>query len=111
MKKLSLLALILILPMLFACGKSEKEDMNKEFSMKAKVTAVSDKIEVEVIESEYTSGVYWIITSDDTVFVNSKEKKISKGDIMTDDTVIITYNGQIMMSYPPQAVALKIKKL
>ena len=110
MKKLRLVALILILPMLFACEKSEDNGLKDLFQMKTKVTAVSEKIEVEVIESEYTSGVYWIITSDDTVFENSKGKKIAKDDIKPGDTVIITYNGQIMMSYPPQTVAIKIQK-
>lgn len=110
MKKLSILTLILILPMLFACGKSGDDDMNKGFSMTAKVTAVNEKIEVEVIESEFVSGPFWVITSDKTDFIDKNGKNIKKDDISVGDTLIITYNGQMMMSYPPQVAALKIKK-
>ena len=114
MKKLSLVAFILLLPLLFACNGGEKDNMsstkNDEFVMKATVIAVGEKIEVEVTESEYTSGPFWIITSDSTEFLNASGKKITRGDIKAGDTVTVTYNGQVMMSYPPQVVALIIKK-
>ena len=110
MKKLSIATLILILSMLFACGESSDYDMNEQFKMKAEVTAVGEKIEVDVIEAEYASGLYWVITSDKTAFADKDGEKIEKDDIAVGDTVIITYNGQVMMSYPPQVVALKIKK-
>ena len=111
MKKLSFVALILLLPLLFACGNGEDDNMNKGFEMKATVVAVGEKIEVEVIESEYASGPFWIITSDATAFTDNDGKNIKKEDIKTGDTVIITYNGQVMMSYPPQVVALTIRKI
>ena len=114
MKKIGLLALILILPMLFACGEAEKgeneEPMSDGFRMTAVVTAVGEKIEVNVTESEYATGPFWIIISEKTVFCDENGNKISKADIKSGDSIVITYNGQMMMSYPPQVVATKIQK-
>ena len=111
MKKIGFIALLLMLPLLFACNNAEEEDMIEGFEMKAVVTALGEKIEVDVTEAEYAAGPFWIITSEETEFTDKNGKKISKDDIKIGDTVIITYNGQVMMSYPPQAVALAIKKI
>ena len=115
MKKIGLLALLLILPMLFACGEVEKEEseemLTDGFKMEAEVTALDEKIEVEVIKSEYASGTFLIITSDNTSFFDKNGAKISKADLKVGDTVEIVYNGQMMMSLPPQVVALQIKKI
>ena len=115
MKKIGLLALLLILPMLFACGEVEKEE-NAEmtadgFKMEAVVTALDEKIAVEVTKSEYASGAFLIITSENTSFLDENGEKISKSDIKVGDTVEIVYNGQMMMSLPPQVAALKIRKI
>ena len=96
--------LALVLPCLLATGCAEKEESVK---MTARVTAIGDKIEVEVIESEYTSGPYHVITSGDTVFTKNGIK-IGRNDIKVGDTVEIYYSGQVMLSYPPQIVAHKI---
>ena len=96
--------LALVLPCLLSTGCSESEDVVK---MTARVTAIGDKIEVEVIESEYTSGPYHVITSDDTVF-QKNGIKINRDGIKVGDTVEIYYSGQVMLSYPPQIVAHKI---
>ena len=114
MKKIGLLALLLILPMLFACGETGKgeneEPMSDGFRMTAVVTAIGEKIEVNVTESEYATGPFWIITSSETVFLDKNEDKISKDDVKAGDSILIIYNGQMMMSYPPQVVAQKIVK-
>ena len=112
MKRIGLLALILILPMLFACGETEENEkiMTDGFKMEAEVTAVGEKIEVEVTKAEYATGPFWIITSDKTAFFDENGGKISKSDIKAGDSVVIVYNGQVMMSYPPQVVALEIRK-
>ena len=96
--------LALVLPCLLATGCSENEESVK---MTARVTAIGDKIEVEVIESEYTSGPYHVITSGDTVF-QKNGIKIDRDGIKVGDTVEIYYSGQVMLSYPPQIVAHKI---
>ena len=78
-----------------------------EFFMIARITELGEKIRVEVIEGEYAFGTYLIITSDSTVITDSDgyATELSAGD-----TVRIVYNGQVMMSMPPQVVALKITK-
>lgn len=96
--------LALVLPCLFATGCSESEEGVK---MTARVNAIGDKIEVEVIESEYTSGPYFVITGDGTEYTKNGSK-ISRDDIKVGDTVEIYYSGQVMLSYPPQIVAHKI---
>lgn len=78
--------------------------------MTATVDELGEKITVTVIESEYAYGVYWVITGNDE-FYNKNGEKISRDEICVGDTVEIIYNGQVMMSYPPQIVARKITVL
>ena len=82
-----------------------------EFKMTAKIESIDEKIAVDVIESEYTTGPHLVITSQQTDFRDSNGKSIKKSDLSVGDTVEIFYSGQVMMSYPPQIVAAKIKKL
>ena len=84
--------------------------MNDYFTMLATVKNVEEKIEVDVISAEYASGIYWVITSPATRITDEKGNIIKKTDLKVGDTVKIIYNGQVMMSYPPQIVALEIKK-
>ena len=79
-----------------------------DFKMIAKVTEVSDKIAVDVIESEYTSGIHWVNTAKATEYFDKNGNAISRSDIKVGDTVEILYSGQVMMSYPPQIVAAQI---
>lgn len=81
-----------------------------DFVLKAKVISVNDRnIEVEVIESDYAFGVYWVLTNESTVYFDKDGSSINRVDIKPDSTVEITYGGQVMMSYPPQIVAHIIK--
>ena len=109
----SIAIMVLVLPLLFACGEGgEDESMSNDlFEMKATVNEVGEKIEVDVFEAEYASGIYWVISSELTKLLDKDGNEISKDDIKSGDTVIITYNGQVMMSYPPQVAALSIKKI
>ena len=79
-----------------------------DFKMIAKVTDVSEKIAVDVIESEYTSGIHWVNTAKATEYFDKNGNAISRSDIKVGDTVEILYSGQVMMSYPPQIVAAQI---
>ena len=108
---LSILFLALVFPVLGSCtaDSGEVKDEVPSFEMKAEIIALGDKIEVNVTEAEYASGIYWVITSDETDFLDKNGKKISKDSLKNGDTVLITYNGQVMMSYPPQIVALSVK--
>ena len=125
---LKIIPLLLILSLLFSCTTSggseetgdsdatENEDAegsnsnkeNTEFTMKAKILRLGEKLEVEIIESEYSSGIFHIILSDKTEIYNSDGVKIDKSDLTVDDVIVIVYSGQIMMSYPAQTVAIKI---
>lgn len=115
MKKLTkLLFILLVLSTLSGCeslgfltGPSEDIDGAK---MTAEVVFVGEKLEVNVIEGEYgASGPYWVITSPETVIIDSSGRRISKLNV--GDKIEIIYSGQVMMSYPPQIVAKKITLL
>ena len=105
--------LILSLSLLTSCGvtDTEKEDGGavNEFTMKAKLLANEEKLEVDVIEAEYASGNFHIIVPEETDIYGSDGEKIKKSDLKVGDLITISYSGQIMMSYPPQTVALKIR--
>lgn len=76
---------------------------SQEFYMTACIQEIGDKIEVEVISGEYAYGVYLIITGDSTKYHNTTRESLKAGD-----KIKIVYGGQVMMSYPPQIVALDI---
>jgi hypothetical protein len=78
--------------------------------MLARVKSLEEKIEVEVISAKYASGIYWVLTSPATRILDEKGNIIKKADLKVGDTVKIIYNGQVMMSYPPQIVALDIER-
>ena len=92
--------------------KSGDYDMNdSSFIMRAIVEHIEDKIRVNVYEAEYAQGIYVIIYGESTVFVDSYGNNISLSNLRIGDKIEITYNGQVMMSYPPQVAATRIKKL
>ena len=103
-KKLMLLASVLLLT---SCA-APSEDTGPHVTMTAVIDNISDRIEVTVLESEYTSGVHWVITSKDTEFIGKNGEKIAREDLSVGDKVEIVYSGQVMMSYPPQIVGRKI---
>lgn len=101
-----------LLPMLFACkgnktGESEQPD--DKFKLLAMVKNLGEKLEVEVIESEYAFGEYWVITPSDIKYTDKDGNEISREDLTVGDKIEITYRGQVMMSYPPQIVATGVK--
>lgn len=113
MKKLNIAIIFAIVISLFiSCFLVDTEgsgDMT-EVKMTAQITAIGDRIEVEVIEGEYdASGPFWVITGIDTKFFDADGNKISLSSLNVGDKVEITYGGQVMMSYPPQIVAKKIQ--
>ena len=117
MKKIfNLINLVLALVLLCGCTDpdlSGDKDRNADSpKMVAEIIAIGDKIEVEVIEGDYgASGVYWINYSSSTTISSSGGGTLKLGDLSVGDKVEIIYNGQVMMSYPPQVVAKKITKL
>lgn len=80
-----------------------------EFILKARVVGKNDThLEIEVIESDYAFGTYWVIVPSSTPISNAQGEALSLNDLSAGTVVEITYNGQTMMSYPPQIVALSI---
>lgn len=106
MKKLKIVMLLMCLIsfnfLLVGCN----QNMN-EFKITATIVNINEKIEVNVISAEYASGTYLVITGNQTQIFYEKNS-ITKEDLKIGDTIEIIYNGQVMMSYPPQIVALKI---
>ena len=88
-------------------GNTSPDAPGSDFKMTAKVTELGEKIAVEVIESEYTFGIHWVITTA-SKYYDAEGNEISRSDIKVGDTVEILYSGQVMMSYPPQIVAARI---
>jgi hypothetical protein len=88
----------------------EGEDEMPTFKMIATIDKIGEKIEVTVTEAEYAEGVYWLVISDLTEFEDLQGNSIDISKFSIGDNIEITYNGQVMMSYPPQVAALKIKK-
>ena len=116
LKKLfgNILVLALVAVCVLSCTAEEEpenEPASGGFVMKARILAIGDRIEVDVIESEYSSGIHWVITSEQTRVMDEDGEKIELSDLATDDVIEIEYSGQIMMSYPPQIVAISIKQV
>ena len=87
---------------------NEGGNMNRGdyFMLKAVVQGVyDDRIEVEVIESDYAFGIYWVRTGDHTSYSQADGSPATRSDIEAGQTIRISYNGQTMMSLPPQIVA------
>ena len=109
-------AMLLALALACVCACTAEEEADYEFPaegffMKARITAINDRIEVEVIESEYTSGIIWVNTNEETPVLDENGKKIEISDLAVGDVIEIAYSGQIMMSYPGQIVGQAIRKV
>lgn len=120
------LILTLTLTLLISCtpneNKGEEEDESvgrnpiphsyngddeETFYLIGEVTAICDRIEVNVIEGEYAYGIYWVHVGETDIF-DQDGNKIPLEDLEIGDVLEVTYNGQVMMSYPPQIVATKV---
>ena len=100
---------LLTLGFLVSCGDS---GFNTDYSMKAIVESIGNgRLEVTVYDAEYAEGTYSINFDGDTKFLDVNGKKIASSDIAVGDKVEIFYGGQVMLSYPPQIYASKIRKL
>ncbi len=87
---------------------NENPDAQGKFTLTGIVLGVTDRIEIEVTNSDYAYGVYWVLVSNNTEIFDAYGNKISLTGIKTGDSVEIVYGGQVMMSYPPQIVAHKV---
>jgi hypothetical protein len=103
--------LMIALCTFYACDGGGDGGVPEEFTMRATVRAVREKIEVDVFEAKYASGIYEIIISDVTEIYDKDGRSIDRSYIKEGGELIIIYNGQTMMSLPPQVVARKITVL
>ena len=111
---LSVFCALLALPLLFACTPSDGGEVttgSTDYSMKATVCELGEKLLVEVAESETgMTGPFLINTDKSTVYKDAEGKDLSPKDIKVGDVIEIFYSGQVMMSYPAQVYAAKIVK-
>ena len=111
-RKILALAIATLTLFLVGCQPTGTPPIEGQFNLKAivKSTDTTGSLEVEVVESDYAFGVYIVHTSKAT-FIDSDGQTIEASDIKVGDSIEINYGGQVMMSYPPQIVAYKIKKI
>ena len=112
---MKILVALLTLSVLTSCradnaGETPKNN-EPSFEAKATVLELGEKILVDVYEAEYASGNYLVIIPDCISIVGKNGENLTRGDIKVGDRLEIIYNGQVMMSYPAQFVARKIKLL
>ena len=113
------LALLLSSCQLNATAKGEENegalptnaDTAPSFVLEGVVTALGERLLVEVTRSEYTSGPHLVILTDETEIKDASGKALSREDIGIGDTLSVVYNGQVMLSYPPQIVARSVTRI
>ncbi len=105
------IALLISLPLLLGCAPSGKSQQTEGVIMRARVLGVGQYIDVEVTESEYTSGPHRVITDRTTEYLGVDGERIGREEIRVGDMVEILYGGQVMMSYPPMIVAMRIRHI
>lgn len=91
-----------------AKNDTQGEEKMNNFVLKGIVKGRGTHLEIEVIESDYAFGIYWVIVPNSISILDASGNEISLDSIKNGDIVNITYNGQTMLSYPPQIVALAI---
>ncbi len=94
---------------LFSCQYNETEnDYMNSVKMTAKIVSIGEKIEVEVVEEENgMTGIFWVNVNSNTVILDKNGNRLFA--LQIGQLVEITYDGKVMMSYPPQISAQKIQ--
>ena len=104
--------LIFLLGIMTSCEPTGEAANMEGVKMTAIIKNLDEKIEVEVIEDEYNgSGLYWLNVSNETVFADENNETIRRSELKVGDVVEITYDGKVMLSYPPQIIVLKIQRI
>jgi hypothetical protein len=83
----------------------EASSMEENYIMTARVKSLGDKLIVDVVDSPIAEGEYAVNTSPSTKISGAGS---SLSDIAVGDLIEITYTGQVMLSLPPQIIALEI---
>lgn len=111
MKYFSKLAIIFLsLLLATSCVPHEYVSGESDVTIIASITAINDKIEVEVEKSNNgIVGTYHVNIGSGTVYLDRDGNSISLSSLKVGDKIEITYAGQVMLSYPPQISAKKIQ--
>ena len=111
-RKCAFFIILLALTICFSACDGGDKDMNgedkNEFVMKAEIISVEEKLLVNVLEAEYAFGEYLIIIPPEISIKDESGADLSRTDLKEREILNIVYNGQVMMSYPPQVVARAI---
>lgn len=118
-KRIILFALLLALSLSLVSRKNENavsalkpntddEPASPSVEMEGTVTETGERLMVKVTKSKYTSGPHIVLINDGTVITDANGNSLSLKDIKVGDRLKILYSGQVMLSYPPQIVALHI---
>ncbi len=93
-----------------ANGGVEERNADGEFFYRGVVTEVDNKyhIAMEIIDSQVAFGIYHVIVSNQTVFLDADGSDINREDVKVGDTIEVVFSGQVMLSMPPQIAAQKI---
>ena len=83
-------------------------DASPSVEMEATVTEVGKRLLVEVTKSEYTSGPHVVLVNESTVIQDASGTPLCAQSIKIGDKLTVLCSGQVMLSYPPQIVAIRI---
>jgi hypothetical protein len=83
----------------------------EQYTLIGRVTEVGEHFLIEAEESEVAFGPYLVRTSNSTSYTDAQGKQTARDAISVGDRVLVTYSGQVMLSYPPQIVAYSITVL
>ena len=102
--------IIALTSFLLLAGCADRTGAESEYRFRAVVKAVTDDgIEATVsLEDGVHFGEYRILTGDNTQYCSTDGKSVARESIEQGDVIEVTYNGQVMRSFPPQVVATKI---
>ncbi len=89
-------------------SQSENQPPNNSAIITGTVTNVNSRIEMIADETEITSGPYSVIINENTDFYFADGSAANFADVESGQKVEITFNGQVMLSYPAQIVAHKV---
>ena len=113
MRKFNVLLLIILSSfLLISCDVNNTDDQSIPSGgakMAGVVTDIGDRIAILVTDEVYKDQPMHILINDKTTFFDSNENKTTKESIKVGDSIVVTYSGQVMMSYPGQISAIKIE--
>ena len=113
MRKFNVLLLIILSSfLLISCDVNNTDDESIPSGgakMAGVVTDIGDRIAILVTDEVYKDQPMHILINDKTTFFDSNGHKTTKESIKVGDSIVVTYSGQVMMSYPGQISAIKIE--